>query len=889
MRRFIIALTAISPVATAQVTPPFDAAVLVAAEDVRFARTLDLDGDGWMDAVSALRNTFTGESNNYHLVGFVNDQAGHLVRTWSLDIPIYYNHLNVYFDQHDAWAVGDLDADGDQDFVVSTGFSLHAFLSNGATAPTQVAIETDPLHDFRGVALADFDGDGDLDVANARGWATLEIRSIDFVNGTLPLVSSIASGNLQRGRVVAGEFTGDSTPDLFTHTDRIHPVVAGALQPAILFPPVFGAGTTLDARNDAGDLDGDGDIDLITFYKLPTSGDPHGYRILRRISPTEFVAEPTVTSGGPARILVDIDGDGDLDGVCCGGGGSPVPENMIQSVLRIALNDGTGQFAEAIEVPSLGSTAIGGVADLDHDGRKDCVAGRCVYYQRRPISGPVVRTLGTGQQSSRTIADLDADCDPDFSVLPWSVQRNRGDGFLTLDPVGLPPPPPGYARTGQGHLGDWDGDGDEDRLVLAVGSSGIAGFELLENLGSGVFVSAGLVSGPGELATFPFLADDGLAADLDGDLDLDLIVRSYTATVAGQVRTGWLRNEGTSGFVYQTTIPNFVAERVLDLDGDGVVDLLGSQVSVFSGRDISWVRGLGNASFGPPAFVHGPGSYRAVDAGDLDSDGDVDILAIPVVATLSTPGPEVHWNLGGGAYSTELVPIELRASSSPQPTAQILDVDDDGRLDFVVGPLFWAPTASAVVLRRADGSGWQAPIAQVLEGSSNISQAFRTTTVDIDGDGDSDFVSFNRCYRNLSFDGAPDGLRLQFPGGNAGADGIQPLIGADGPFRVGEPVRIVMRGLRPAQRVYLVADSSSSPVSILPGTGLPRPDADRRVLRFIASGAPTDPSGTGSAELAFAVPTTLAGSSRTYTALVVDADAHGGIAISNRLVLTYGP
>ncbi len=275
--------------------------------------------------------------------------------------------------------------------------------------------------------------------------------------------------------------------------------------------------------------------------------------------------------------------------------------------------------------------------------------------------------------------------------------------------------------------------------------------------------------------------------------------------------------------------------------------------------------------------------------GDVDGDGDLDVLAVPSAPGLLVTQPRILRNQGGGVFVPETLAIDLKANDARISIACISDFDADGRLDLLVGPLYQAQTASAFLLRRSDNLGWMQPLAQVIEGNTNLTQRVLTTLEDVDGDGDEDLVAGTRCYRNLQFRGTDPGARRQWTGGNAGAEGIVPLVGAEGPFRVGEPVHILMRGLRPQSRVYLVSDGSATPAVIFPGSGIPRPDSDRRVLRFVSSGSSNDAAGTGRSELSFVVPASLAGVTRTYTALVVDTAAHGGIAISNRMALTYGP
>ncbi len=888
MIRAPVLLALLAPAAFAQVSTPFDAAVLVAEADVRLVKTLDLDGNGWMDAISAHQMVISS-TPVYRIMAHFNDSTGALTRGWSFDLTALGSFNNTV-EPHDRFDVADLNGDGRQDFAVAYGFGVKVYLSNGALPPTEIVHVFGSQDYFRALTFGDFDSDGDLDIAVLRIDA-IQIYDIDVPASAMVLRSSmtVPPGDPVR-RLVVGEFSGDGTADVYAAGSRIYPVANGVIQAPISFSAPWSAWPGFDLRPESGDVDGDGDVDLITFYTRPTG--EHGYRILRRTSPAQFVEEPLVTTGGPARRLFDMDGDGDLDGVCCGGGGgTPANENSLASTFRIALNDGTGVFANAIELPGLGSSAIAGVNDMDHDGRVDIVAGRCIYFQRRALGASITTTLGSGQQSRRTITDQDGDRDPDFDVLPWSVRHNRGDGQTSIDPVFVPAPPSGLVQTGQGHHGDWDGDGDEDVLVLVVGQGGLAGLHLLRNVGAGVFESGGLVAGPTGLDDFPTFVDDGMAEDVDGDGDLDLVLRSFTSTLYGIMKSGWWRNDGSAGFAYKTTFANFVALRVLDVDSDGVPDIVGSLTFAAQGKlvTLAWMRGLGNESFGGPTLLSASTQYYAYDFGDLDSDGDVDMVGVPLTTSGQVTFPRVLWNQGGGSFTAEDLALDLYRSAEIS-SATILDVDRDGRLDFVVGAVSTAYGACAVFTRRGDNSGWNAPILQVLTGASASSTFTRTVSADIDGDGDNDFVSADRCFENLHFDGAGAGSRLQRDDGFAGSGGVRPLLGAQGPFRVGEQVRIVLRGARPATRAWLASVTSDGvPPLTLPTSLISRPPYDPRVLRFTTSGLPGGSAGSGSCEIAFTVPPILAGVTRHYTMIVQDQAAHGGRAISNTLSITFGP
>ena len=871
----------------------------IAASDSRIVTTLDLDGDGWADAVGWWRAWW--DANRMRC--WINDGTGRLVDPgWTLAFP----WSDAAIEPHDATASGDLDGDGDDDFVVSNGDELRVWTSNGAAAPTSAIVHAGPA--LGSVTLADFDLDGTLELALIAA-SRVEIHEIDLGNGVLSLVSSDASGVAASDRLVAAELTGDRTPDLLVAGHRILPVVAGQIGAPILHPPAWAPEAGVSLRHDVGDVDGDGDLDAVTFRVAPeTSGQPAQYRVLRRTGPASFAAEPAKL-GGPARRLVDVDGDGDLDGVCCGSGGPPPPGNSALSKFRLSWNDGTGRFAPSVTVPGLGSTAIAGVEDLDHDGDLDLVAGRCVLYAANgPITGSPLAPAGTRLQDERTICDPDGDGDPDVELVleggAASVHANLGDGSQDSRAVPLPPEMPGLARVGDGAPGDWDGDGDVDLLATLGTQAAPLGLELLRNVGCGAFLSAGVVAEGAQLAGYPLAPEDSLAADVDGDGDLDLVRRTrsaYGSVVS--LQSAWWRNEGAQGFVFVNEFKTYgsaggrqIALEVADFDGDDVPDVLASTASMTEGiYELRLAKGLGGGTFGTflgLSFGVGtrpdpPGDQ--VCAVDVDGDGDLDVALARVYGAGAVAG--LYLNQGNGTFvaAAGFPNIDLELVLAQPCAAAVADVDDDGRLDLVYGPVKDARSLAGILLRRADDSGYEPPIFQAIfsEVPGTGQWSSWLTPCDPDGDGDPDLLTHVRV-ENLRHAPPEGGSRLQMQDGIAGSGEIVPTLGAVGPFRVGVQGELRLRGARPGAPGVLVARYASSPPAPFGALA----SASHRIASiepFVTSGAPGGAAGGGAWSEAILVPAVDAGRTKLYEARVQDPAAAGGTARSNTLVLVFGP
>jgi VCBS repeat-containing protein len=160
----------------------------------------DLDGDGDLDAYIANQD---GANKVYLNDGVANfsDSAQSLGSSWSWDV-----------------ALADVDNDGDLDALVAnkSGEANTLWLNDGSgvftdSVATFAAQDLGTSLDSEGLALADVDGDGDLDVyfANQDGGNQL------FLNNGAGLFSNsnLNMGNLGSQGVAVGDVDGDGMPD----------------------------------------------------------------------------------------------------------------------------------------------------------------------------------------------------------------------------------------------------------------------------------------------------------------------------------------------------------------------------------------------------------------------------------------------------------------------------------------------------------------------------------------------------------------------------------------------------------------------------------------------------------------------------------------------------
>jgi hypothetical protein len=520
----------------------------------------------------------------------------------------------------------DFDRDGDLDLAVAntTTGQVQILLSDdlgGVASSTTVALDGNAQ--ISGLVAGDFDGDGDVDVAVT----DLTDGDVQILrnngSGTFLALAEVDVGTGAEG-IAAGDFDLDGRTDLVVGVDGDVAVLLGA-------PGGFDPVVTLDASGGSasdvavGDLDCDGSLDIVYAIEGTDGvgvlfGRDHDVSV-----DLDSPADVALALGFDAAdvVLVDVNGDGDADLLVA---------DRTTGSLGVALGDGDGTFGSVVTV-SGGATVQAEAletADVDADGDVDVVMalgtgdGAAVFLNDGNGTFTLDSTVDTGTDSDPqdvVLADLDADCDLDMAIATGdsiSLALGEGDGTFaaptTLD-LGA-----GFAASALA-VGDIDEDGTLD---LVAASSATGNVAVLFGLGGGAFEPA---------VPVPVDAGDELSdleiGDVDCDGDLDLVVANRTD---GTIRV--LRNDGTgilgaSGAV--SAVAGISAISLVDLDRDGDLDVVAS--SETSGSVSLLINnGSGIYSLFGTAFATGGTGSGAVAVGDLDGDGRIDVVTGNVAA-----------------------------------------------------------------------------------------------------------------------------------------------------------------------------------------------------------------------------------------------------------------
>jgi hypothetical protein len=321
-------------------------------------------------------------------------------------------------DVRGTWAA-DFDRDGDIDLAVTSNSPAGvAYLANDGAGAFAAPVFTGTAGDPMSLFGADFDSDGDVDLAvyhNQPGSSHLE------------MLRNNGSG----GFTVAGDYT-----------------------PAVLGQDVAGA-----------DFDSDGDIDLVLSDGW---GSQNNVRVMTNNGSGSFTGPVSYSAGSGARgcATLDAEGDGDFDIAVA---------NSSNGTVSLLYNDGSGAFTTQADFAAGSNPDRIACADYTLDGAAD---------------------IAVGSAGADSVALL----------------VNDGAGRFTLAR---------YACGGASRsiaAGDLDGDRAPD-LLLAHGSSGLS---VLLNDGSGAFPAFT----PYPAGTAPW---DCFIADFDSDRALDIGCANYSS------------------------------------------------------------------------------------------------------------------------------------------------------------------------------------------------------------------------------------------------------------------------------------------------------------------------------------------------------------------------
>ena len=720
-------------------------------------------------------------------------------------------------------AAADLDGDGDLDVVSANSGADSATIffqdaNHQFPLVPDVTVKGVPILAKMtqpvAVVAADLDRDGDTDIAVANHGSNNLIYAKQAPPGSFSVQLVSLGGITGPTDLVAADLNGDRRIDLACSNDGSNNLAIYFQSGLGTFPTspsaLLGNATTLGASGiDAGDLDGDGDVDLVASFRTTNN-----LGIFLQTAAGTFPATPSQllnktkqTDGAEAVRLADVDRDGRLDIVSANRTG-----NCVTVFLQAAAAGGFSMTPTYTLASSGGPVSPSHVAvgDVNGDGGIDVVATSAtdalVVFLRDPITGSFaseplfVHGAGSVLGPVFTLVD-DLDGDGQIDLASANQTGNDISLFFQLGGRSFAGQSPDVVlgsavETPDVHavaVADLDGDGDLD---LAGADSGDGSVSIYLQLAPAVFATRASQRLGGDAATAGAAAI--AAADLSGDGRVDLV----TANRGAKTLTAYLQRldgtfPATADFVLgggSLVDPDAVA--LADLDGDGDVDIAcadfgSNRVALFHRAPDGSFPAAPDALLGSSAATKGPAMLLAAD---LDGDGRIDLV------TANTTGNNltIFFQQPSGAFHA-LPDLTLGATGQTDGPVVVAagDLNGDGNLDlacanqagnsvtifFASGPGTFAAAPSLVLTHASlqgptslcledvdrdgscdvvcgcstsdrivlffQGNPGAFPTAEVIGASSYTASPLSLTVVDLDGDGDQDLVSAEPDLDNI--------------------------------------------------------------------------------------------------------------------------------------------
>jgi len=535
-----------------------------------------------------------------------------------------------------------------------------------------------------------------------------------------------------------------------------------------------------------GDIDNDGDIDIITDQASTGSifwGENTGSGYFAFYHP--ITTSAPMGFGDPNIVMTDMNGDGILDILLSkndnvvwleNAGDTPIwPEHIVdvapstftrairafdldqdgdddiitsfgnQARLSWYENDGLGIFGPEI-VLDMSNSWINAfdLGDMDGDGDIDIVATNHSDDELWILENDGAQSfsydtfLGDDWYVSPRVADLNNDGLNDIvvgkiksqAIYPTTDASQThvlfnlgGNSFSNALEFGM------FRNYSQMEFIDIDDDGDLDIFTSQSDSTAV---EWLENYNFVNFIEHDLSLPRNDRAL------DITHADVDGDGDYDVLVADNFND-----QVSWYENDGTGTFLSQYIIedqlPNVQTMSAVDIDNDGDIDVAVAN-HLPSTCQMRWYMntGSGNFNVGSTIYISTLYGFFDIEFGDLDNDGDLDLVGA------DDGSWDVKWfeNNGSGNFGTE----QFVTSVLYEPRSVALaDIDSDGDMDVIAVSY---STDVLVIYENLGGGNF----ATGMNVTSTIVEPIKVYAEDIDNDSFVDLIVISdsgiSCYSN---------------------------------------------------------------------------------------------------------------------------------------------
>jgi uncharacterized repeat protein (TIGR01451 family) len=617
--------------------------------------------------------------------------------------------------------VEDLNNDGALDIVVhgERNISWYEYLTGDSALSTPRIIFTSYTDNLQVINLTsgDFDQDGDIDFAAnfVDGFNQAKLGFFKNLGNNGQFSKTILDNTLLSTytTLLPADLDGDSDKDLLA--------IANNQGKLYWFENlggdfVFSDEILIDSISSpslAATADFDGDEDLDIAIKANLTNEIYWYR---NSDGQGNFADPVFISSTSYDMTSILPTDIDFDGDL------DIVFNNINPKIYVAFNmDGNGTFSASEQILNIAGDGTPILADMNSDGVLDLVSSYMYWFEGPLLNNSFYHSIPYGQGISKVVA---ADITGDGAIDLIGIKEFSSYFHDNQQILGSPQSVYALPITHQSdaiydlNVFDMDGDSDNDIACTSLNDHEISWYENENGYGK---------NNKQTVFSNDIVQPRGIEqVDLDGDGQKDLLVW-------GIEKLGWrknLNNNGEYGNLktikeWSNQSNNILALRTGDMDSDGDIDIV--YISYLNGA-MFVLKNSGNGIFSPGPANPLPGyGIGDIALGDMDNDGDLDVVLSPEFVS------SIVWyeNIDSQGTLNAFQTLNFNLDSKP---IYLFDIDNNGWLDIVGN---FTNSNSLFGLLNFGQIGSQA--FQPITIANNVEGGYYPA--DIDRDGDTDIVA----------------------------------------------------------------------------------------------------------------------------------------------------